>query len=63
MNNISTFLAELADLMEKHEIDSLYQNNYSRIEACTHSSEYVDLGYEVTPEFLFKLSKELENDS
>jgi len=62
MNNISTFLAALADLMEKHEIDSIFVLGSKKI-WIEGNVDPVPIGSEVTPESLFKLSKELENDS
>ena len=62
VSNVSTFLAELAELaelaalMEKYEIHSMDEN----IWLFPYDKPAIYLGEEVTPEYLFKLSKELD---
>lgn len=61
-NNVSTFLAELAALMEKYEIDSFCSGSEALDLWYRKGNEwrFINLGDEATPESLFELSKELD---
>jgi len=58
MNNTITFLAELAALMDKYEIDSISSADY--ILLWKHSPTPLDLGIEIEPKSLLALSEQLK---